>query len=165
MLCVYLMFSHGLTVLFAHVFRWLTDDDKYKHDCCIPIEIPAQGGLTCLYLEALCSGFCWWSVCQPLKICDSSGIANWGWWKRFCLRTLNGFTHKPVSLTMLANEQHCQIHARKKANLRAISSQKWINITQYSSILHDTWCNIEFSITQYYIVKHTILPNITWNLM
>ena len=102
---------------------------------------------------------------STLKICDSSGIANWGWWRRLCLRTLNGFTHKPVFLTMLANEQHCQIHARKKANLRAISSQKRINITQYSSILHDTWCNIEFGITQYYIVKHTILPNITWNLM
>ena len=34
----YLIFFHGLTVFFAYVSRWLTDDDEHKYDCFIPIE-------------------------------------------------------------------------------------------------------------------------------
>ena len=32
---------------------------------------------------------------------DSSGITQWGWWRRYRLRTLNSFTHKPVSCDVL----------------------------------------------------------------
>ena len=34
--------------------------------------------------------------CKPLQGCDSSGIALWGWWWRYSLRTLNGDTQTSV---------------------------------------------------------------------
>jgi hypothetical protein len=74
-----------------------------------PSTQPTQGGLECLYLYELCSTICGWSVCKPLQVRDSSGFANWGWgwWQRTWLRTLNGLTHKPVSLATLVSELYC----------------------------------------------------------
>jgi len=124
MLCVYLMFSHGLTVLFAQVSRWLTDDDKYKYDCCIPIETPAQRGLTRIYLEALCSGFCGWSVCQ-LHI-------EWLYAQTSFPYDASQWTRTEHTVTVNSTLKF----TAKEANLLALISQKWINIPQYYSILH-----------------------------
>ena len=83
---------------------WLPSRTKCWKSTCgpnlPPSTWPTQGGLKCLYLEALHSIFCW-SICQPFQGSHSSGIALWGRWMRFCLRSLNGFKHKPVSFAVL----------------------------------------------------------------
>ena len=113
--------------------------------------------------DALHSIFCW-SICQPFQGCDSSWICLWGWWKRFCLRTLNAFTHKPVSFAVLNLLMLISIIDASQWTVLWDSLQrdkiwgiKQPAMNQYFSILlHITciWCNIVLGITQYYSILH-----------
>ena len=102
------------------------------------------------------------------------GIVQWGWWWWYCLRRLNGFANKPVSLAMLklissdASQRALAVlwNSLQKGKNWGIKTRKWINILQYYSILHAfnvilNW--LLHNITQYYM-DITILFNIACTL-